>query len=78
MTRLSNSINLKKKIIKLNGSIYEYKYAMSILQLLTYLGFNTKVIVVDYNGDILQKENWTSTKIRTNDSLEILTIAGGG
>ena len=51
---------------------------MSILQLLTYLGFNTKVIVVDYNGDILQKENWMSTKIRTNDSLEILTIAGGG
>jgi len=45
---------------------------MSILQLLTYLGFNTKVIVVDYNGDILQKENWMSTKIRQMILLKFL------
>ena len=78
MIRLSNSMDLKEKFIKLNGSIYEYKSSISVLQLLTYLGFNTKLIVIDYNGGILQKENWVSTKIKTNDSIEILTIAGGG
>ena len=37
-----------------------------------------ELIVVDYNGVILQKEFWSKTTLKANDSLEILTIAGGG
>lgn len=43
-----------------------------------YLNFNTNLIVIDYNGSILQKEFWHKTNIKPNDNIEILTIAGGG
>jgi len=46
--------------------------------LLNYLGFNTALIVVDYNGSILPKEFWSCTTLQTNDTIEILTVAGGG
>jgi len=45
---------------------------------MTYLGFNQKVIVVDYNGFILEKSQWEKTLVQNQDSLEILSIAGGG
>jgi sulfur carrier protein len=77
MVTLSNSTNLEQ-IVYLNGLPYQYKTPMTILQLLQYLGFNTKIIVVDYNGSVLQKENWKDTKLIARDSVEILTIAGGG
>ena len=51
---------------------------MTIMSLLEYLGFNIKVIIVDYNGSILPKEVWQKKYLKENDSIEILTIAGGG
>jgi sulfur carrier protein len=45
---------------------------------MNYLGFNKNVIVIDYNGTILEKKNWEKTVLKTGDSLEILSIAGGG
>ncbi len=64
--------------IKINGSTYLFNYPFTILELLTYLGFNQKVIVVDYNGFILEKNRWKKTILKNNDLLEILSIAGGG
>ena len=66
------------KLLTINGKRYKYKYSFTVLSLLTYLGFKTDLIVVDYNGTILQKEFWPQTRINSNDMLEILTVAGGG
>ena len=51
---------------------------MTIRQLMDYLGFNQNVIVIDYNGTILEKSLWQQTYINNKDCLEILSIAGGG
>lgn len=67
-----------KKSLILNGVVYKYKIDLTIHSLLTYLNFNTNLIVIDYNGSILQKEFWHQTNIKPNDNIEILTIAGGG
>jgi thiamine biosynthesis protein ThiS len=48
------------------------------MDLLSYLGFNKNVVVIDYNGSILEKLSWDKTLLCHNDSLEILSIAGGG
>ena len=56
----------------------KYEISFTISSLLLYLGFKTDLIVVDYNGTILQKEFWHNTQLKTNDNIEILTIAGGG
>ena len=46
-----------EKRILVNGSPYAYKSPMSAYELIEYLGFNINLILLDYNGLILQKEN---------------------
>jgi len=67
-----------KFFFKINGSNYAFMSSLTILELLTYLGFNKSVIVIDYNGIILEKSLWEKTFLKNQDSLEILSIAGGG
>lgn len=50
----------------------------SVSDLTDYMGFNSNVIVIDYNGCILEKTKWANTFFKNNDSIEILAIAGGG
>ena len=50
----------------------------SEIVLIDYLGFNKNVIVIDYNGMILEKSLWNNTYLQNKDCLEILSIAGGG
>ena len=71
-------MQLHNTILTINGENYKYTASFTIFSLLEYLGFNVDLIVVDYNGMILQKEFWPNTKLKDNDSLEILTVAGGG
>ena len=66
------------KVLQINGSKYVLNSVMTIRQLMDYLGFNQNVIVIDYNGFILEKTLWPQTCLKNNDSLEILSIAGGG
>ena len=42
------------------------------------LGYHPKAIVVEHNGKILPPSNWSNQKIKDEDSLEIVTIVGGG
>ena len=65
-------------MFKINGCNYILKSAVTVLELMDYLGFNKNVIVVDYNGTILEKKAWDQTILETKDSLEIVSIAGGG
>ena len=66
------------QMINLNGANYIFNYRFTIAELLVYLGFNTNIIVIDYNGTILVQSLWAQTYLQNNDSLEILSITGGG
>jgi thiamine biosynthesis protein ThiS len=66
------------KVLQKNGSKYVLNSVMTICQLMDYLGFNQNVIVIDYNGTILEKSLWQQTYINYKDCLKILSIAGGG
>ena len=65
-------------LLTINGAKYIYKTGLTVSMLINYLGFNKQVIVIDYNGFILEKGLWKKVLIKNNDSLEILSIAGGG
>ena len=65
------------KIVNINGSWY-YHYGFTVLALIIYLGFNRNLIVVDYNGSVLTKMEWSKTHLKDEDSIEILSMAGGG
>jgi len=66
------------KTFQINGQTYKYKGLFTISFLLSYLGFKLNLIVIDYNGTILQKDIWPKTFLKPHDKVEILTIAGGG
>ena len=67
-----------KHILTINGFDYFFVSSTTILDLIIYLGFNQKVIVIDYNGIILEKSLWQKTFLKNKDALEVLSIAGGG
>lgn len=46
--------------------------------LLQQLGFNPRLVAVEYNGEILHRQFWSGTKVEQGDRLEIVTIVGGG
>ena len=35
-------------------------------------------IVVEYNGKILSKADWESTRVSAADTMEVVTFVGGG
>lgn len=50
----------------------------SLPQLLESLGFNLRLIAIEYNGEILHQQFWSETIIKSGDQIEVVTIVGGG
>ena len=71
-------MGIKSLTLGINGKKYKFQPPLNILELITYLGFNINVIVIDYNTTILPKEEWAYTNLKHEDKIEIVTIAGGG
>lgn len=64
--------------ITVNGESKHCQPEMSLPDFLTQAGLNPKLIVVEYNGEILARSLWQSTCLQPEDRLEIVTIVGGG
>jgi sulfur carrier protein len=70
---MSNQITLQ-----INGEHRNCLSESSLPELLQQLGFNPRLIAVEYNGEILHRQFWSETKVKESDRLEIVTIVGGG
>lgn len=47
-------------------------------QILQQLGYNPRLVAVEYNGEILHRQFWEQTQVKSGDRLEVVTIVGGG
>ncbi|AAQ00393.1 MULTISPECIES: sulfur carrier protein ThiS [Prochlorococcus] len=65
-------INGEQKIINANSQV------ANLAIVIKELGFNPKLIVVEFNGLILSPQVWETQEVRDGDILEIVTIVGGG
>ncbi|GAX37813.1 sulfur carrier protein ThiS [Nodularia sp. NIES-3585] len=70
---MSNQITLQ-----VNGETRSCLSQTPLPDLLEQLGFNPRLIAVEYNGEILHRQFWSQTQIQPSDRLEIVTIVGGG
>ncbi|NET72577.1 MAG: thiamine biosynthesis protein ThiS [Sphaerospermopsis sp. SIO1G2] len=70
---MMNQINLQ-----VNGETRSCESQMLLPELLQNLGFNPRLVAVEYNGEILHRQFWTETKVKEGDRLEVVTIVGGG
>ena len=66
---------------KINGefkTIVDSNEELFLEGLVTQLGYQPQLVVVELNGVIINPKNWPITKIKDGDCLEIVTIVGGG
>ena len=61
-----------------NGNEYYTKTLITLEDLLSYFDYKSSIFVVEYNQFICNKNKWKNIKINPNDTIEIITIVGGG
>ena len=67
--------------LTINGEIKSIEVkesSLSLEDLIGLLGLNPRLIVVELNGTILTPDTWILQGVHDGDSLEIVTIVGGG
>jgi len=61
----------------INGKQYEFN-EQKLSELLDYMEINSKNVVVELNGEIVEKNNFDNLVVNYQDKLEIVTFVGGG
>ncbi|CAD5945170.1 sulfur carrier protein ThiS [Planktothrix agardhii] len=64
--------------VKVNGELKTCSSGLKLPQFLQAQGLNSRLIAIEYNGEILHHQFWETTEIQPGDILEIVTIVGGG
>ena len=50
----------------------------NISDLLRNLNLNKDIVAVELNKNIVHRQNFDNTQLKSNDRLEIVTVVGGG
>jgi sulfur carrier protein len=74
-TRSNSSASIA---IQLNGEGARVPQGFTLQQLLEHLGYRPQLVVVEFNGEILPRQRWPEQWVREADSVEVVTIVGGG
>jgi sulfur carrier protein len=77
-SKVKLSIMAKAIALQVNGEPATCSPQTNLPDVLAQLGFNPRLVAVEYNGEILHRQYWTETILQTGDRLEVVTIVGGG
>lgn len=64
--------------VTINGDAREIPAGKSVRALLDTLGLHPRLVVVEHNREILDRERYDATEVRAGDSLELVHFVGGG
>jgi len=64
--------------LRVNGEERTAPAGLTLDQLLEALGYQPRLVVVEFNGSILTRQHWPSQPVVESDVLEVVTIVGGG
>ncbi|QKG84913.1 sulfur carrier protein ThiS [Kroppenstedtia pulmonis] len=65
--------------IRLNGESYKLPPGVQTAEdLLHHLGIDQRIVVMEQNRTVLEREQWKETRINVGDELEIVHFVGGG
>nr|QUE29972.1 ThiS [Erythrocladia irregularis] len=67
-----------KITVEINGEPFNCMNNMSLSFLLEYLDFNISISIIEYNSNILSKDQIQYIQLKDQDKLEVVTIVGGG
>ena len=64
--------------LQVNGESRQATAGLSLQQLLVELGYEPRLVVVEFNGAIVPRAQWPDQPVAGGDRLEVVTIVGGG
>lgn len=64
--------------ITVNGKKEKIEKDISLLRFLQQKGIDLDTVVVEYNYEVVKKEEWDGIILKENDNLEVLRFVGGG
>ncbi len=64
--------------ILLNGEMREFEETKTITDLVSALGLEPKLVLIEHNGIALHRAEWSSGILSDGDRIEILQVAAGG
>ena len=64
-------------MVKINGE-HVAAAGQTLSQYLASTACNPQRIVIEYNGEILPRENYDTTVLNDDDQVEIISFMGGG
>nr|YP_010338130.1 thiamine biosynthesis protein S [Erythrolobus coxiae]UNJ17715.1 thiamine biosynthesis protein S [Erythrolobus coxiae] len=75
----TSSNKFKSKIrITVNGEPFSCYRGITITNLLEYLDFDLKKVILEYNSNVINDEEIKNTNLKEKYDIEIITIVGGG
>ena len=69
---------MKQKQFFLNGEKYSINQNINLFELLLYFNYNNSLLVLEHNHLICERDRWKTTFVQHLDTIEIVTIVGGG
>ena len=66
------------KYFSLNGQYYYTTQDLTILDIIIYFNYQDSLLVLELNQWVCNKTKWSHTVITNYDTLEIISIVGGG
>jgi len=64
--------------VTINGKPRQLPRELNISELLDYLGVRRNGVAVALNGEVVLREEWEQTVVRTGDHVEVVHMVGGG
>jgi sulfur carrier protein len=65
-------------VLRVNGEERHCGAGLRLDAVLVALGYEPRLVVVEFNGEILGRNRWSSQAVVESDVLEVVTIVGGG
>ena len=64
--------------IQLNGEPRKVAEGTTVAELLEELGRHPRTVAIEYNGDILPRQEYAATQLSANDRVEVVGFVQGG
>ena len=64
--------------LRINGESRPCPAGLCLDAVLVSLGYQPRLVVVEFNGEILPREHWAAQAVGESDVLEVVPIVGGG
>lgn len=65
-------------VVQVNGEPRQLAAGLSLEEALQALGYRPRLVVVEFNGEILARRHWGGQPVVESDVIEVVTIVGGG